>query len=225
MKEITAELRALSDEKYRSFNAKLVPNVDEGHFIGVKTPELRALAKQLIRDGRAEEFLRELPHEYFEEDQLHAFIISEMKEFKTAAAETDRFLTYVNNWATCDQLLPKVFTKHRQELLPYISRWIASGETFRVRYGIGMLMKHFLGKEFEPSYAEKVAAVTSSEYYVNMMRAWYFAEAMAKQYDTAVTFIEQQKLDKWTHNKAIQKSCESRRVPDAVKVYLRTLRR
>lgn len=214
----------MQDAKYRDFQAKLMPTVNPEKMIGVRTPELRKLAKQLIKSGDAAEFISELPHEYFDENQLHAFIISEMKNYEECIDEVNRFLPYVDNWATCDQLSPKVFKKHRAELLGEIKKWIKSEKTYTIRFGIGMLMQHYLDEEFRPEYPEMVAVVKSDEYYVNMMIAWYFATALAKQYEEILPFIENKVLDKWTHNKAIQKSVESYRITPEQKEYLKRLR-
>ena len=224
METIRKELFERQDIKYRDFQAKLIPTVDPDKMIGVRTPELRKLAKQLIKSGDAAEFISELPHEYFDENQLHAFIISEMKDYEECIAEVNRFLPYVDNWATCDQLSPKVFKKHRAQLLGEIKKWIKSEKTYTIRFGIGMLMQHYLDEEFKPEYPEMVAAVKSDEYYVNMMIAWYVATALAKQYEEVLTFIENKVLDKWTHNKTIQKSVESYRITPEQKEYLKGLR-
>lgn len=224
METIRKEMFERQDIKYREFQAKLMPTVDPEKMIGVRTPELRKLAKQLIKRGDAEEFISELPHEYFDENQLHAFIISEMKDYEKCIAEVNRFLPYVDNWATCDQLSPKVFKKHRADLLGEIKRWIKYEKTYTNRFGIGMLMQHYLDEEFRPEYPEMVAAVKSDEYYVNMMIAWYYATALAKQYEKILPFIENKSLDRWTHNKAIQKSVESYRITPDQKEYLKGLR-
>jgi hypothetical protein len=179
----------------------------------------------LLKQRSADAFLEDLPHRYFDEDQLHAFILSEMKEFDRCLAEVERFLPFVDNWATSDQLSPKCFKKHRQELLPCIRRWMASGHTYPVRFGVGMLMQHFLDEDFDPAYLDWVADLRSQEYYVNMMRAWYFATALSKQYAAAVTRLESGALDAWTHNKAIQKAAESYRITAEQKVYLKSLKR
>ena len=168
--------------------------------------------------------MEELPHEYFEENQLRAFIICGMKDFNECMEELEKFLPYVDNWATCDQMSPKIFKKHRKELLVHIKDWIASDAAYTVRFGVGMLMQHFLDDDFDPEYPEMVAGLRSEEYYVNMMIAWYFATALAKQYESILPFIEQKKLDDWTHNKAIQKSIESYRITDEQKSYLRSLK-
>ena len=221
---IRRELFDMQDIKYREFQAKLMPTVDPEKMIGVRTPELRKYAKQLIKNGSASDLIKELPHDFFDENQLHAFIISEMKDYEKCIAEVNRFLPYVDNWATCDQLSPKVFKKHKEELLGEIRKWIRSEETYTIRFGIGMLMQHFLDEDFKAEYPEMVAAVKSEEYYVNMMIAWYFATALAKQYDEVISFIQNNRLDKWTHNKAIQKSVESNRISPERKEYLKSLK-
>ena len=222
--EIQERLFAIRDEAYRDFQSKLLPTVPAEAFIGVRTPGLRAYARELARREDVGAFLDDLPHRYFDEKQLHGFVICEMKDFDACVAALERFLPYVDNWATCDQTSPKVFRKHRKELLPHSYEWIASGETYTVRFGVGMLMEHFLDGDFDPAYPETVAAIRSDEYYVNMMIAWYFATALAKQYDAVLPYLEERRLDPWTHNKTIQKACESFRVPPERKAYLRTLR-
>ena len=218
------ELYSLQDEKYRQFQIKLIPGIDPETVIGVRTPELRKMAKGMMKNGEAEAFLRELPHGLFEENQLHAFILSEMKDYELCVGEVDRFLPFVDNWATCDQLSPKVFRKNRAELLKRIKGWIRTDETYTIRFGIGMLLAHYLDEDFDPEYLELVAKVRSDEYYVNMMRAWYFATALAKQYEAALPYVEGGRLDKWTHNKTIQKAVESCRVPEEHKEKLRGMR-
>ena len=222
---IQNELFRLQDTKYREFQYKLIPTVDPKRVIGVRTPELRKYAKQLYKHPDIELFLNALPHDYFDENQLHAFIISELKDFDQCIQEVSRFLPFIDNWATCDQLSPKVFKKHPSELLEYISFWIQSNHTYTVRFGIGMLMQHYLTDEFKPEYPAMVASVYSNEYYINMMIAWYFATALAKQYDRILPYIENQKLNVWTHNKAIQKSIESYRISEEQKMYLKSLKR
>ena len=201
--EIREALSVQKDTAYRDFQAKLIPTIDKETVIGVRTPALRKMAKQLAKREEIGEFLRSLPHTYFEENQLHAFIIAQKKDFAQCMEELSVFLPYVDNWATCDQLLPKVFQKHRQELLPYIREWLASAQTYTVRFGIGMLMGHFLDEDFDRTYPDMVSKVRSEEYYVNMMIAWYFATALAKQYEAVLPYIEEKKLADWTHNKAI----------------------
>ncbi|MCR5672683.1 MAG: DNA alkylation repair protein [Lachnospiraceae bacterium] len=222
--EIREELFKLQDKKYRDFQAKLIPNRDPETVIGTRTPALRKYAKQLVKRDDIEEFLHELPHGYFDEDQLHAFIVSEMKDYERCMEETCRFLPYVDNWATCDQMSPKVFKKHKEAVLDHVKEWIGSDKTYTVRFAIGMLMEHFLDDDFDIAYPEMVAKVRSDEYYINMMIAWYFATALAKQYDAVLPFIEDHKLDKWTHNKAIQKSRESYRITGEQKEYLKGLK-
>lgn len=222
--EITKELFRLQDEKYRDFHSKLVPTVDADNIIGVRTPELRKLAKQLAKRADTVDFLDTLPHQYFDENQLHAFIISEIKDFEKCAEEVERFLPFVDNWATCDQLSPKIFRKHHKELLSYIKKWLTLNHTYTVRFAIGMLMEHFLGEDFDLEYPKLISKIRSDEYYINMMIAWYFATALAKQYDKILPFIEEQRLDDWTHNKAIQKSIESNRITAEQKTYLRGLK-
>ena len=222
--EIRRELYRLQDVRYRDFQAKLIPTVPAETVIGVRTPDLRKYAKELIKRPDAGEFLQHLPHHYFDENQLHAFILSEMKDYGRCMDEVNRFLPYTDNWATCDQMSPKVFKKHRQELPEQIRQWISSGHAYSVRFAIGMLMQHFLDTDFDPSYPEMVLAVQSDEYYVNMMRAWYFATALAKQYESVIPVIEKRRLDPWTHNRTIRKAIESYRITGAQKDYLRSLK-
>ena len=222
--EIRQQLFAMQDTDYREFQVKLIPTVDPEKVIGVRTPQLRKFAKELSRDPDAESFLEDLPHEYFDENQLHAFLISELKNFDICIFQTERFLPQIDNWATCDQLSPKCFRKRRPELISPIREWIASRETYTIRFGIGMLMAHFLDEGFDPAYPELVASVRSEEYYVNMMIAWYFATALAKQYEAALPWLKSRRLDRWTHNKTIQKAIESDRLPEDRKAYLRGLR-
>ena len=222
--EIRQSLFDLQDIKYRDFQAKLIPGTDTETMIGVRTPELRKLAKQMLKREEIGEFLQDLPHRYFDENQLHAFIVSGIREYGKCMEELERFLPYVDNWATCDQMSPVVFKKHKQELLSGIREWIRSEHTYTVRFGIGMLMQHFLDDDFDPAYPELVAGVRSEEYYVNMMIAWYFATALAKQYDAVLPYIERRRLDPWVHNKTIQKAVESYRISDEQKEYLRSLK-
>ena len=222
--EIREELFNLQDVEYREFQAKLIPSASPDAVIGVRTPALRKYASQLVKREDIQEFLDDLPHAYFDENQLHAFVLSAMKDYEKCLEEVIRFLPYVDNWATCDQMSPKVFKKHRQELLTHIKEWIASDETYTIRFGVGMLMEHFLDEDFDPAYPELVAKLRSEEYYVNMMIAWYFATALAKQYDTVLPYIEQKRLDTWTHKKAIQKSVESYRITPEQKEYLKSLK-
>ncbi len=223
-KEIREELFRLRDVGYRAFQIKLIPTVDPETVIGVRTPVLRDYAKRLSKIPEAAEYLRELPHQFFDENQLHAFMISAIKGYTDCIGEVEKFLPYIDNWATCDQLSPKIFKKHRSELLDRIRVWIRSDHIYTVRFGIGMLMEHFLDEDYDTVYPEMVSEIRSDEYYINMMIAWYFATALAKQYDTILPYLENRRLDKWTHNKAIQKSIESRRITPEQKIYLKSLK-
>ena len=222
--KIIEELLEQQDKEYRDFQRKLIPTVAPDRIIGVRTPVLRKMAKEMTKQEDTKDFLDTLPHLYFEENQLHALILSEEKDFERCIAGTEPFLPYMDNWATCDQMVPKVFKKHTDELLFYIQKWIASDHTYTVRFAVGMLMRFYLDEKFEPEYLEMVAAVKSGEYYVRMMVAWYFATALAKQYDAAVMFLEEKRLEPWTHNKTIQKSVESYRIDEEKKAYLRSLK-
>lgn len=224
LNEIRVELFKMQDMDYRDFNSKLIPTVDKESMIGIRTPDLRKYAKQLGKSSDAIEFLQTLPHKYFDENQLHAFIISEIKDFKSCVDRVNEFLPYVDNWATCDQLSPKVFKKHHKELITYIKEWLKSDKVYTLRFGIGMLMEHFLDEDFDILYPEMVSKIRSGEYYINMMIAWYFATALAKQYESVIPFIENNSLDIWTHNKAIQKAVESLRISDEKKEYLKSLK-
>ena len=214
----------LQDLKYRDMQIRIIPTVEPASVIGVRTPELRAMAKELLKAGEYKDFLEDLPHKYFEENQLHAFIISGIKDLRECMEELEKFLPYVDNWATCDQMSPKIFKKHREVLFAHIKEWIRSDKTYTVRFGVGMLMEHFLDDDYDSKYPEMIAGLRSEEYYVNMMIAWYFATALAKQYESILPYIEQKRLDDWTHNKAIQKSLESRRIGDEQKLYLKSLK-
>ena len=222
--EIQGRLFELQDMKYKEFHCKLMPTVDPETVIGVRTPQLRALAKDLLKKPETMEFLNLLPHKYYEENNLHSFIICTIRDYNKAVEEVDRFLPYVDNWATCDQMSPKVFKKHLPELYIKIQEWLGSGKTYTIRFGIGMIMGLYLEEAFTPDVLELVAQVRSDEYYVNMMIAWFFATALAKQYDAALPYIQQLRLDNWTHNKSIQKAVESYRITDEQKAYLRTLK-
>ena len=224
LNEIRVELFKMQDMAYRDFNSKLIPTVDKESMIGIRTPDLRKYAKQLGKSSDVIEFLQTLPHKYFDENQLHAFIISEIKDFKNCIDEINRFLPYIDNWATCDQLSPKVFKKYHNELFEYIKDWLKSDKVYTLRFGIGMLMEHFLDEDFDILYPETVSKIRSGEYYINMMIAWYFATALAKQYESVIPFIENNSLDIWTHNKAIQKAIESYRITDEQKEYLKSLK-
>ena len=223
-KEIRDELKKLADEKYREMQKTIIPTADPDSIIGVRTPELRKMAKALVKREDIDEFLSDLPHKSFDENQLHAFVLSEMKDYEACMKKLNAFLPYVDNWATCDQMSPKIFKKHKEELLKQIKVWLKSKETYTIRFGIGMLMEHFLDDDFDPAYPKMVSRIRSEEYYINMMIAWYFATALAKQYDAVIPYIEEKKLADWTHNKSIQKSVESYRITDEQKAYLKTLK-
>ena len=222
--QITAALFQMRDEDYAALQARIIPTVEPVRIIGVRTPRLRAFAKQLQGEADTDVFLEGLPHRYFDENQLHAFVISLEKDFDTCMARVEAFLPFIDNWATCDQLSPKIFKAKAERLLPYIETWIRSEHTYTVRFAIGSLMQYFLDKKFELRYADLVAGVRSEEYYIRMMIAWYFATALAKQYEAVLPYLEEKRLDVWTHNKAIQKAVESFRITPAQKEYLKSLR-
>lgn len=224
MEAITEKLFELADTKYRDFQAKLVPTVDKATIIGVRTPALRKLAKEIAGSAEAAAFMLELPHTYYDENQLHTFLLSACKDYDICMKQIEIFLPYIDNWATCDQLAPKILPKNPDDLLLHIKKWLASQHIYTVRFGMKMLMSFYLDAGFSPQYLAWVAGVQSEEYYVKMMQAWYFATALAKQYDAAIPYLEQHKLEQWTHRKTIQKACESYRVAAERKVYLRTLR-
>lgn len=222
---IQKELFALQDISYADFQAKLVPNTRRELFIGVRVPEARKLAKRLAKEPEASIFLMDLPHRYYDENILHALLISEIKDFDACIAEVDQFLPYVDNWAVCDILSPKIFKKNITVLLRKIKEWSGSEKTYTCRFGIEMLMSYFLDDDFKPEYLEIPVSAHSEEYYVRMMIAWFFATALAKQWDAAKKYIEDNRLDLWTHNKAIQKARESRRIAPKQKEYLKSLKR
>ena len=222
---IRAQLVALQDKEYQVFHSRLMPTLPPETVIGVRVPLLRKLAKQLADTPEAEVFLQELPHFYYEENALHAFLLEHVRDYGIALAATERFLPYVDNWAVCDCFSPKVFAQHKPELLPAIRRWLSSDRTYTVRYGIGMLMRYYLDDAFRPEYLAWVAAVHSEEYYVNMMIAWYLATALAKQWEAAIPYLEKRVLSDWVHRKTIQKAVESYRITPEQKVYLKSLRR
>lgn len=222
--DIQRRLFELQDLKYKEFQCKLMPTVNPQAVIGVRTPDLRKLAKDYSKAPEAMEFLTILPHRYYEENNLHGFLIETIKDYDAAVQAVDALLPYIDNWATCDLISPKVFKKHLPELYEKIAVWLKSDKTYTVRFGIEMLMSFYLDENFKPGMLELVAGVRSEEYYINMMIAWYFATALAKQYDTALPYIQEQRLEKWTHNKAVQKAIESYRISDESKAYLRTLK-
>ena len=217
-------LIACGDEQYRDFQSKLVPNIPKERILGVRTPDMRRIAREIRGTGEEEAFLAELPHRYYEENLVHFFLIAMIKDFDECVQAVERFLPYVDCWPVCDQSTPKVFAKNHEKLLPLIQKWMGSDHVYTVRFGIRMLMNEFLGEDFQPEYLAWVTAVQGEDYYSRMMVAWYFATALAKQFDESVVYIEQRKLDPWTHKKAIQKAIESFRVTEAHKEYLKTLR-
>lgn len=222
---IRKQLFALQDQAYRDFQSRLVPTLPKEKVIGVRIPALRKLSATLTGTAEATYFLRELPHEYYEEDNLHAFLVERIKDYNECIEAVNDFLPYVNNWATCDTFHPKVFGKHTDELKSQIAVWIQSSHVYTVRYAVGMLLRYFLDGRFDATYLAMVAELDSDEYYIKMMNAWYFATALAKQYDSTIHYFKEKLLPVWTHNKAIQKAIESYRIPQQTKVYLKTLRR
>lgn len=221
MDTLQQKLQQLQDLGYQEMQIRIIPNINVQKIIGVRTPVLRQLAKSF---PQSEEFLNSLPHAFFEEDQIHAFLLSSGQSFQDVVAKVDVFLPHVDNWATCDQMNPKIFRKHRAELLPYIEKWISSEHTYAIRFGIKMLMDHFLEEDFSPYYLELVASIYTEEYYVRMMIAWYFATALAKQYEAAYPYLVQHRLERWIHNKTIQKAVESFRISQEHKEQLKMLR-
>lgn len=222
MTEIQTRLFELQDLSYRDFHSALMPTIDPDTVIGVRIPALRKLARELQDTGM---FLEELPHRYYEENNLHGFLIAGIRDFGTCVAEVERFLPYVDNWATCDSLRPRCFAGHKEELLLHIRSWMKSEHPYAVRFAMEMLMVHYLDGDFAPEYPALVAGVVSEEYYVNMMSAWYFATALAKQYGAVIGYLEKNRLPAWVHNKTIQKAVESYRISPEQKEYLRTLKR
>jgi len=222
--DIRERLFALRDEGYRNFQSALMPTVDRARVLGVRTPALRRLAQQMAGSETADTFLTVLPHEYYEEDNLHAFLISRERDFSRALALTEEFLPHIDNWATCDSFAPPVFAKHLPEMDACAERWMSSEHPYVIRYGIGVRMRYFLGEAFVPAQMERIAKIANDHYYVRMMVAWYVATAVAKQPDTAVALLESRKLDPWTHNKAIRKARESFCVDEGMKRYLQNLK-
>lgn len=222
--EIQKELFSLQDKEYAKFQSKLTPNISEDTIIGVRIPEIRKLAKRLVKNNNYQDFLNELTHKYYDENILHGAVISELKDYDYCIELVDKFLPYVDNWAVCDTMSPKIFKKHRKELLKKIKKWAKSDKTYTCRFGVGMLMSHFLDEDFKEKYLEIPANIHSEEYYVNMMIAWFFATALAKQWNDTIIYLENNKLDIWVHNKTIQKACESFRVTEEQKIYLKELK-
>lgn len=218
---ILNRLYALQDNAYKDFQSSLLPTICAKNIIGVRTPELRKLAQKINQDGMVDDFIGSVPHCFFEENQLHAFIISDFRDFDLAVRAVDKFLPYVDNWATCDQMSPKIFAKNTGKLLPYIKKWIKSKHVYTVRFGVLCLMRYFLDELFDIKYVDMVVKIKTDEYYINMMRAWYFATAAAKQYDNILPYFQNNIMDSWTHNRAIQKSIESYRIPPEHKAELK----
>lgn len=225
MTELQQKLFELRDDSYKEFHSRLMPGVPPDRIIGIRTPILRKFAKEFYKTDDFHAFLNDLPHQYYEENNLHAFLVEQIKDFDEAVAKTEKFLPYVDNWATCDSFKPKAFKKNTDRLTENIKVWMKSNKPYTVRYAVGLLMNLYLGENFKAEYMELVVKIKSDEYYVNMMIAWYFATAIAKRYNDAIVYIEHNRLDKWIHNKTIQKTIESYRVPEEVKEYLKTLKR
>lgn len=226
METITKRILELQDMEYREFTARQIPDIDKKRIVGVRLPQLRTLAKEIVREGKGDAVLTELPHYYTDENNLHALVLAELKDYDRTVAELDRFLPYVDNWATCDSMKPKTFKRNenKEKLLADIRRWLNSEHPFTIRFAISMLMTHFLDNDFREEYLDWVAAVDNEHYYVRMMVAWYFATALAKQYDATLPYLMARRLKKWTHNKAIQKATESLRITQEQKQLLRTLK-
>lgn len=224
MINIEQKLRCFEDKKYKQFNAPLIPTVSPDSQIGVRIPDIRKIAKELKGTEEAEKFLHDLPHRYFEENNLHGYLIEAINDFDKALEETEKFLPYIDNWATCDTITPKVFKKNLPALYERIKIWLTSEETYTIRFGVNMLMKFFLDENFTDEVLLLVAEIKSDEYYVNMARAWFFATATAKQKRKTLPYIKKKKLDKWTHNKTIQKCTESYRISTEDKKLLKEMK-
>ena len=224
MTHLQEELFKLQDTGYRDFNRSLIPGVDKDKVIGIRTPVLRKFAKEYAKSGETEKFMRELPHEFYEENNLHMMLIGQIKDYDECISELEKFLPYIDNWATCDLPLPKCFDKNKEDILERAKKWIATDETYVIRYGIGVMMRLFLDEDFKEEYIQLVASVKSEEYYVNMMIAWYMATALAKQWDATVPYIQERRLSEWVHRKSIQKAVESYRITPEQKGYLKGLR-
>lgn len=222
--DLQKRLFELSDEGYKEFHSKLMPTVSKDTVIGIRTPALRRFAGDFSKTEEAKIFLGQLPHYYYEENNLHAFLIEKIKDYHELIKELNKFLPFVDNWATCDMMKPKIFKNHKDKLISEINRWLNSEEVYTVRYGIVCLMTYYLDEDFKAEYLDKIIGIKSEEYYVNMARAWYFATALSKQYAPAVKVFEKRLLDKWTHNKGIQKALESYRITDEQKKYLKSLK-
>ena len=224
IRDVRKRLFEMQDTGYRDFHARLIPTVEKEKIIGIRTPILRKFAKEFGKTEESELFLKVLPHQYYEENNLHGLLIEQIRDYDKCLEELERFLPFIDNWATCDIIALRTVKNHLDIFIQEVCRWIASDHPYIVRFGIGMLMRYYLDEQFKPEYPKKVAEVKSDEYYVNMMRAWYFATALAKQYDQIIPYLEEKRLDTWTHNKTIQKAIESYRITPEQKIYLRTLR-
>lgn len=225
MTKLQQQLFAMQDKEYKEFHQKLMPTVSTDAVIGIRIPQLRKFAKEFARTEEAKDFLKELPHQYYEENNLHAFVIEQLRDYETTMRETEIFLPYIDNWATCDCFSPKVFKKHPKEVLEKIKVWIKSEKVYTVRYGIGLLMANYLEEYFQPEMLSMVAEIRTEEYYINMMCAWYMATALAKQYDAAIPYITEYRLTPWVQNKSIQKAVESRRIDEETKEFLKKWKR
>lgn len=222
--DVVDKLNKVKSEEYKEFQSKLVPNISKDTILGVKTPEMRDIAKEVFVSKDRDDFLSDLPHKYYEENLIHFFAISMIKDFEECAKRVEEFLPYVDCWPVSDQATPKTFKKNHQRLLPLIKKWISSEHVYTARFGLRMLMNEFLDNDFKEEYLEVAANKRGEDYYLKMMVAWYFATALAKQYDATIKYFEDHKLDDWVHKKAIQKAVESYRVTDEHKEYLKTLK-
>ncbi len=222
---VTEKLFSLQDKEYREFHSRLMPNIAPERVIGIRIPVLRKLARELIKNGEAEGFIGTLPHFYYEENNLHAFIIEQIRDYDLLIKELDRFLLFVDNWATCDSLRPKAFAENTDRLIGDAFRWMSSSHEYTVRFGIEIMMLYFLDGNFKKDFPKRIAEIESDKYYINMMIAWYFATALAKQWDAVIPFIENNQLGTWIHNRTIQKATESLRITPEQKKYLRTFKR
>lgn len=222
--KITDRLFELKDDKYADFSSKLTPNIDRISIIGVRVPDVRKLAKEYIKDEESKVFLNTLPHKYFDENMLHGLLISEIKDYEECIIKIEKFLPFVDNWAVCDIMSPKIFAKNTDKLIDKIKEWLKSNKVYTCRFGIGMLLKYYLDDNFKSEYLKLVSNIKSEEYYINMMIAWFFATSLCKQWDDTIKYLEENKLDKWVHNKTIQKAIESYRITNEQKEYLKSLK-
>ena len=225
MTSLQNDLFALQDKKYQQFQSKLLPTINSNTIIGIRVPILRDFAKSFSKTGAAEQFLGSVPHDFYEENLLHMILLSFEKDFDVWKNRITNFLPQIDNWAVCDMCVPKILKTHHQDLLPLINSWIHSDKTYTIRYGIGIFMREFLDEDFSPLYLDEISKIRSNEYYVNMMIAWYFATALSKQWDSTIKYLETDTMEKWTHNKTIQKAIESYRITPEQKSYLRTLKK